>query len=401
MDNTRKKILIFSIAYDPFWGGAEVAVKENTDRIKDFQFDMITLRFDKKLSKFERIGNINVYRIGFCGKNVDVSDLSKFPLKINKYLFPFLAFLKARKLHKKNKYDIAWAIMANYAGFCALFFKIFHKKVKYLLTLQEGDPLEYYRKRIGILFPFFKMIFTKADSVQVISKYLGNYACDMGFKKKPILVPNAVNVKRFSREYREEELRALKKELKKEKDDIFVITTSRLAKKNAIGDVIKAFEFLPKNIKFLILGVGPDEKKLKKLSIEKKMDKRILFLGYVDHKVIPKYLKISDIFIRPSLSEGFGNSFIEAMAAGIPVIATPIGGIVDFLFDPDKNPNKKSTGIFCEINNPADIADKINNLARDSDLVKKITQNAKELITEKYDWGIIAKDMERAFKNLK
>ena len=397
----RKKILIFSITYYPFWSGAEGAVKENTDRIKDFQFDMITLRFDKKLSKFERIGNVNVYRIGFCGSGVDISDLSRFPLKINKYLFPFLAYLKARKLHKKNKYNIVWAIMANYSGFGALFFKIFHKKVKYLLTLQEGDPLDYYRKRIGILFLFFKKIFVKADSVQVISKYLGNYARDMGFKGKPVLVPNAVNTKHFSSEYKEEELCALKKELKKEKDDIFVITTSRLAKKNAIDDVIRAFEFLPKNIKFLILGIGPDEKKLKKLSKEKGMNERILFLGHVDYKLIPKYLKISDIFIRPSLSEGFGNSFVEAMVVGIPVIATPVGGIVDFLFDPDKNPDKKSTGIFCKVNNPTSIADKINKLAKNSNLVKEITGNAKELVVKKYDWDIIAKDMEKIFKNLK
>ncbi|MEA1962812.1 MAG: glycosyltransferase family 4 protein [Patescibacteria group bacterium] len=397
----RKKILIFSIAYYPFCGGAEVAVKENTDRIKDFQFDMVTLRFDKKLSKFEKIGNINVYRIGFCGNSVDISDLNKFPLKINKYLFPFLAYLKARKLYKKNKYDIVWAIMANYSGFGALFFKIFHKKVKYLLTLQEGDPLDYYRKRIGMLFSFFKKIFTKADSIQVISKYLGDYACDMGFKGKPILVPNAVNIKHFSSEYKEEELRAFKKKLGKEKDDIFVITTSRLAKKNAIGDVIKAFEFLPKNIKFLILGIGPDEKKIRELAKEKKVDERILFLGYVDHKIIPKYLKISDIFIRPSLSEGFGNSFVEAMAAGIPVIATPVGGIVDFLFDPDKNPDKKPTGIFCEVNNPESIADKINRLTKNPSLVEEIIGNAKELAVKKYDWDIIAKDMERMFKNFK
>ena len=397
----RKKILIFSITYDPFWGGAEVAVKENTDRIKNFQFDMITLRFDKKLRKFEKIGNINIYRIGFCGKDVNMSDLNNFPLKINKYLFPFLAYLKAKKLHKKNKYDIVWAIMANYAGFSALLFKFFHKKVKYLLTLQEGDPLDYYRKRIGVLFLFFKKIFTKADSIQVISKYLGNYACDMGFKKKPILAPNAVNVKHFSREYKEEELCALKKELKKEKDDIFVITTSRLVKKNAVDDVIRAFEFLPKNIKFLILGIGQDEKKLKELSKEKKVNERILFLGHVDYKFIPKYLKISDIFIRPSLSEGFGNSFVEAMAAGIPVIATPVGGIVDFLFDPDKNPDKKPTGIFCETNNPKSIADTINKLTKNPDLLKKITQNAKELVIKKYDWDIIAKDMEEIFKNFK
>ena len=57
-------ILIFSIAYIPFVGGAELAVKEITDRISaDLSFDMITLRFNKNWPKFEKIGNINIYRI--------------------------------------------------------------------------------------------------------------------------------------------------------------------------------------------------------------------------------------------------------------------------------------------------------------------------------------------------
>ena len=66
------------------------------------------------------------------------------------------------------------------------------------------------------------------------------------------------------------------------------------------------------------------------------------FWGQVDHKEMPKYLKISDVFTRPSRSEGFGISFVEAMAAEIPVVATQEGGLADFLFDPDRNKDKKT-----------------------------------------------------------
>ena len=61
--NSMKKVLIFSLAYLPFIGGAELAVKEITDRIYNFEFDMITLRFNKQWPRFEKIGNINVYRV--------------------------------------------------------------------------------------------------------------------------------------------------------------------------------------------------------------------------------------------------------------------------------------------------------------------------------------------------
>ena len=62
-EERKKKVLIFSLAYIPFVGGAELAVKEITDRIDDTEFDLITFRFDKKWPKFERIGNVNIYRI--------------------------------------------------------------------------------------------------------------------------------------------------------------------------------------------------------------------------------------------------------------------------------------------------------------------------------------------------
>ncbi|MDD5071750.1 MAG: hypothetical protein PHQ42_03375, partial [Patescibacteria group bacterium] len=59
-----KRVLIISTAYFPFVGGAEVAVREITERISAIEFDMITARMDRKLPRFERLGNINVYRIG-------------------------------------------------------------------------------------------------------------------------------------------------------------------------------------------------------------------------------------------------------------------------------------------------------------------------------------------------
>src|SRR3989344_6375782 len=101
-----KRVLIFSIAYEPFVGGAEVAVKEITKRIPDIEFDMVTLNLNGKKKSFEKIGNINVYR-----------------LNSSKSLFPVKAFLFASKLHKKKPYDIVWSIMANYTVFASLFFK--------------------------------------------------------------------------------------------------------------------------------------------------------------------------------------------------------------------------------------------------------------------------------------
>ncbi len=388
-----KRILIFSFVYYPrFIGGAEVAVKEITDRISpdEIEFDLIALRLDKKLPKHERIGNVNIYRIGFAGKRRISADSLPWYLHVNKYLYPFLACIKASRLHTKRKYDAIWGIMANYSGFGALFFKLWHENVPFILTLQEGDPIEYIKKRVGVFFPVFRMIFSRAGRIQVISNHLADFARQMGAKCPVEVVPNGVDVGLFTRQYTEEELEVIRKELEIPPDAPTLITTSRLVVKNAVGDVIKALKYLPQ-VFFIILGTGYQEKELKKLADDMGAADRVKFLGYVPHKYMPRYLKASDIFVRPSLSEGMGNSFIEAMAARVPVIATPVGGIVDFLRD-------KQTGLFCETNSPEDIARKTEIYLRDKNLRDEIVDNAFNMAVKQYDWELIAKNMrERVF----
>ena len=389
-----KKILIFSTTYFPFVGGAEIAIKENTDRISDIQFDMVTLRFDSKSPKFEKMGNVNVYRIGFTKKSPNTNDLLKFPLKLNKMFFPFLACCKACSLYRKNKYNAIWSIMAAFAGFAGMFFKCVHKKIPFILTLQEGDSIQDIKTKVRFVKPLFKKIFLSANIIQAISVYLGDWAKDMGFRGQIEIIPNAVDTKKFSREFSQNELNELKLKLNKKESDVFLITTSRLVKKNAVDDVIKSLKYLNTNVKFIILGSGPDLISLKDLVELEDVSNRVMFAGQVEHDEIPKYLKVSNIFIRPSLSEGFGNSFIEAMASGIPVIATQVGGIKDFIFDAQKNPNKKATGLFVNITDPRDIADKIQFLLDNKEIKNEIVKNAKELVFEKYDWNLIAGNMK-------
>lgn len=389
----KRRILIFSLVYYPrFVGGAEVAIKEITDRISpdDVEFDMVALRLDGALSRFEKVGNVGVYRVGFAMEHKESADSLRFPLFLNKYLFPFMGFWKAEQLEKSRHYDAMWCMMASYNGFAALFFKLTHPAIPYLLSLQEGDPISYIKKRVSVLYPLFRKIFTKADMVQTISNYLADFARQMGYEGRIEVVPNGVDVARFSKKYESKEIRDLKERLGKKAGDKFVVTTSRLVVKNAVSDIIKALKYLPDNVKFLVLGSGYEMRALKKLADNKGLSERVRFLGYVAHEDMPQYLKISDVFVRPSLSEGFGNSFIEAMAAGLPVVATPVGGIVDFLRDGE-------TGLFCEVGDPRSIADKIKIFLSDDNLREKIIAHAAKMVQEKYEWDKISRDMLKIF----
>ncbi len=397
-----KKILIFSLAYYPkHVGGAEVAIKEITDRIdqKEIEFHMVTNRFNSTLPKVEQVGNVLVHRIGIATKNPSMADLRKFPLHINKALFQFLAAWTAWRLHKKYNYNGMWAMMAHSCGVPAGIFKTI-ANTPYLLTLQEGDPPEYIEKKMRIFGPLFKRAFTQADIIQTISTFLAKWARHMGFEGSLEVIPNAVNTAHFSQNYTREEIEAVQQEIGKKEGDIYMVTTSRLVKKNGIADVITALSFLENNVKFLIFGTGPDEEKLKALAKEKGVEDRVIFWGQIDHAVMPKYLKACDVFIRPSLSEGMGNSFVEAYAAELPVIATQEGGIADFLFDAKRNPDKETTGWAVDAQSPEQIANAVRDIVNNPEKVVKVVATAKELALAKYDWNIIVRDMREVFDKL-
>lgn len=397
----KKKILIFSLSYYPkYVGGAEVAIKEITDRIpaSDIEFHMVTLRYDSTLQKIEKIGNVLVHRIGFTSPHPSLVDLKRFPLFLNKFLYQAYAPFYALSLHKEYSYDALWAMMAHATGIAAALFKLFKPDVRSILTLQEGDPPEYIERLALPAWPLFKRAFTKADTVQVISTFLGKWAKKMGFPGEPILIPNAVDVARFSEHHPESVLNDLKDSLGKKMGDVFLITTSRLVHKNALDDVIHALPLVPENVRFLILGVGPDEEKLRKLAKRLKVSERVIFKGQVDHQDLPAYLQASDIFIRPSRSEGMGNSFVEAFAAGTPVIATQEGGLSDLMYDEERNPDMPVTGWVVSKDSPEEIAEAIHKVMANPEKVRAVVKTAAALAKEKYDWDVIARDMyEKVF----
>lgn len=391
-----KRVLIFSLTYHPYVGGAEVAIKEITDRISpdEYAFDMVTLRFDRHLPAVEKVGNITVHRIGFTADAPKISD-RRMPLscKIAKVLFPLTSFLKAFSLHRKNRYDLVWAMMANHAGFGALLFKLTHPHVPFVLELQDGNSLEQVKERqpiLRLLWPLYRQIYLRTDRIKVISRFIEALVREIGYQAAVDIIPNAVDTRVFSAPVSEETKQALKAKFNKSLGDVFLFTASRLVLSRGVEDVIRALPHLPLEVKFLIAGDGQDREKLEAIAKEEGVEGRVMFAGHVDHKELPALLQISDVFVRPSIIEGFGNAFVEAFAAGIPVVATPVGGIPDFLTD-------GQTGVFCRVRDPQSVAEAVRRYLDDPSLVAQVTKNARKLAETQYDWELIAQQQSQFF----
>lgn len=373
-----KRILIFSTAYYPVVGGAEVALKELTDRMGDLRFVLVCARLKKGLPDDERIGNVDVHRVGF-GYSFD------------KYLFPFFGAFYARRVVPAG--TAVWSMMASYAGFASLFYCWMRPATKLLLTLQEGDPLEKYSRRLGPFVFLQRRLFRRADRVQAISRFLGEWAVRNGHRGQVEIIPNGVDIAAFSRTISAERRRELRVSFGFTDEDIVLVTASRLSLKNAVDDVIRALPAMSVRVKFFVIGVGEDESALKTLADQSGLTSRVVFGGYRPHGELPELLRACDIFIRPSLSEGLGNAFLEAMAAEIPVIGTPVGGIPDFLVDGE-------TGVMCEPRNPESIVKAVDRLLAEPRLRSHVVEQGAKLVRDRYDWASISERMKSLLLSL-
>jgi len=266
--------------------------------------------------------------------------------------------------------------------------KFIFPKIPFLLTMQEGKDLN----NQNWLTRFFRqLIIHKADAITVISSYLGDYVRRSDCEGIIRIIPNGVDARLYKG------MRVGKEAIRKlwgiPNDAKVVITTSRLVSKNNIAGLIKAISLLSENYYLVIIGKGELEDSLKSLVENLEVKSKIIFMGEIAPSKIPTHLKAADVFVRPSFSEGLGNSFLEAMAAGIPVIGSDKGGIRDFLRD-------GKTGLVCNPDNPNDIAEKITRTLKDGALREKMIQNALDLVSRRYDWQIIAEEYGEVYRKI-
>ena len=331
----KMRVLILTTQYLPHIGGSELAIYNLTKRLPDIQFDIVT------------------------SKNW-------------KWFLPITGFFTGLRHH----YDVVHVFQASYAGGAGVLLKLFRPRVPLIVTLQEGKDLA----RQSFFVRFFRhMILRKADVITAISTYLLEYGKKINPKAKFYLLPNGVTIS------------PLPPLIYKRWSKGGVVSVSRLVNKNGLDILIRAIPLL-NQYSLLLAGSGPLEAELKKLAQSLGVTDRVTFLGTVGQDALPGILERSSVFVRPSRSEGMGIAFLEAMAVGVPIVATPVGGIPDFLKD-------RETGLFCEVDNPDSIARCVMMLENDKELRARIIQNALALVQEKYNWDILAKQYHEIIRS--
>lgn len=375
-------VLVFSTAFLPLIGGAEVAIDEITKRVKSMRFLIITARFSREHPRHEKQGHVEIIRVGFG-------------FAFDKWLLPFFGFWAGYRALAQNTRAVLWGMMISQGSIAAYFLKIVYPKIPLVITLQEGDS-EAYREhgRAGFIYFFWKRILRRADRVTAISAYLAVQARRAGFRGEVAIIPNGVDEQYVSASFEGVGLEDVREELHIAPGERVVISVSRLVEKNGIADLLKAFALLRNGgtqARLVLVGDGPEKANLASLAGKLALGGSVLFAGSIRHDELLRYYRMSDIFVRPSRSEGLGSAFLEAMGAGVPVVATPIGGIVDFIED-------GKTGVLAKPENPESIAAAILKVLEDPVFAGTLKENARELIIQKYLWVDIVQKMEEVFR---
>jgi glycosyltransferase involved in cell wall biosynthesis len=188
---------------------------------------------------------------------------------------------------------------------------------------------------------------------------------------------------------------ATRNELRLQDRGPIVGTVCRLVEpKKGVSVLLRAMAALQKDgndphCQLLIVGDGPARASLEALSRQLGLSERTVFAG--TRRDIPRILPLLDLFVLPSLYEGFGIAILEAMAAGKPVVATAVGGIPEFVVPGD-------TGLLVEPGKAAALAEAIGSLMRDPAKARRMGMRGRERVLAGFQMSTVVRRHEQVYE---
>jgi glycosyltransferase involved in cell wall biosynthesis len=147
-----------------------------------------------------------------------------------------------------------------------------------------------------------------------------------------------------------------------------------------VPDLVEAIAFLDKGYTLQVFGEGEDRPQIENAIKRFQLQERAILHGAIARP--QEALSLMDVLVLPSAAEGFGLVLIEAMAAGVPVVATDVPGIRDVVKD-------GVTGLLVPVASPVQLAGAIQRLCEDSGLRNRLTEIAAAHVRERYSWDVV------------
>lgn len=362
------KVLFPATHYYPVIGGIETWTREIAEGLSQkVEVFVVTGKVHPVKSSeagAEQFNRVKIFRTSLFS----LTNLSHSPIIYSLSVLPFI-FFKSLSLIKKEKINIihCQGFLSSFIGF--LLSKL--TGVPYIVTVQRIEQR-------GNLIK--EMVYRQAYCCIGASRAIKGYFEAVGAKRIEV-IPNGIDLTRFQGLDRQKARNNLGLG-----NEFTVMAIARLEKVKGLEYLIRAV----KDFQLLIIGDGSERKNLENLVKTLKVGSQVKFLGPITNDKVPGYLAGADCFCLPSLREGFGIVILEAQAAGVPVIGTKVGGILDLVQD-----NK--TGILVEPKNPEAIASAVIKISSNPEFANLLIQNAKNNLM-KYDWHNISQQVFNVYQ---
>jgi glycosyltransferase involved in cell wall biosynthesis len=193
-----------------------------------------------------------------------------------------------------------------------------------------------------------------------------------------------------------DEQRVLKDKLGVAGDEQVVLAVGRLSLEKGHRDLIDAVALLREmnpelKLKLIIVGDGPERARLEKAASQERLSTRVLFIGHVENSA--PYYAIADALALPSHSEGSPNVLLEAMAHGVPVVATNVGGVPEIAV-------AEESAILVPAHNPGLFAGALQRVLTNPELAQMIGANARVRVATHFSPEAYAQSLIQIYQEL-
>ena len=324
------RVLLLNYEYPPLGGGSGVATQALARGLasRGVMVDVITAgQLDECGSEVlwdghaAEEGLLTVYRVKASRIGIHEAGLGG----AFSYLRTALPMVRSRM--RSEHYDIVHVFFSLPTGAMLPFLSLGDTPV--ILSLRGSDVPGYdpYPRELGrahrLLRPLTRWIWRRASRVVAVCESLGRLALRTDPLLRYSVIANGVDLMRF---------RPPARARARQSTRVRCLAVARLVERKGIADLIRAIASLERGrYELEIVGSGPDEQRLRELAHQLGVGREVIFAGPVDRAAIPARYREADIFTLAPHKEAFGNVFAEALASGLPIVGSTVGGIPELV----------------------------------------------------------------------
>lgn len=342
-------ILTFNYEYPPIGGGGGVIHALIAEELaRRHLVSVVTSAYSGRGEQHERVNGVEVYRVPVLGR----TDRNVATMRS---LFSYLpaAVLQGLRLVRRCPFDVVNGHFALPTGPASISVARL-AGLPHVISLHGGDIFDPSKKLSPHRHRLFRWavagVLNGSDCVVAQSTNTRDNVYRYHRYKGAIeIIPHGIRIPDVPRASRDE--------LGLPPDVFLTVTVGRLIERKAIHELVQTLAAEPcANVHLAVVGAGPLEKALRELVARLGFEERVHFMGFVDENTKWRILSVSDAYVSSTMHEGFGLVYLEAMAAGLPVVTYGNGGQADFLID-------GSTGFLVSAGNREALASAIGRLA--------------------------------------